>query len=827
MSSSKRLGLGLLLVSLATASLVAQRVGVLGNGAPRAGTVTPATTEPPLTPNTPSPADFAGNVAITSTLTWLASGATTYDVYFGTSPTPPNVATGQTSASYAPGTLSNNTLYYWYIIAKNSAGNTTGPTWRFTTIAASPPVPDAPNTPSPSNGASGVSLTPALTWVANGATTYDVYFGTASNPPLLVSAQSGATYGPSTLANSMVYYWKIVARNATGTTTGPIWSFTTLAATPPPPATPNSPSPTDFSSGISINPTLTWSSSGATTYDVYFSTSTNPGLVVSGQSSASYAPGPLANSTTYYWKIVSHNTGGAATGSIWRFSTISATTSGLLQSTNFTYMGAFYIPAGCGNFFQGGNGLAYRTAAEGGPSLYISSLYDGSSTNDDNFVAEIGIPALVITGDTSPTGVTGLNPATCIQTAQSITNGHMEQINNQPDHYVPGGLMVYNGRLFSTNYVYYDGGYTVQKSHFVHSKTLSNNTGAGGPYQVGTLDAPSGASGWLTGNHPAGLVAGGMVPIPTAWQSSLGGPALTGTWGIGIIGRSSDGPCASVFDPDQLGVTTPVVATPVVCYPHGPGHWLETYSTGQLNTYYNLATQTNSGQMAFPTGYDSLLFFGSFASGDWWYGYGSSTAYGTFSTVDDAIASGSNASTDSTGQWVTFPGVNLSGLDLNTYRVRLDSQTTPNIWTDLSHPGVTDILAIDAANFKVQVKNAFTPNLTSQAYHLGKLKGVDQTDQNQGPHGPPYKLYVYAYNANDLLAVKNGIRQPWDILPYAVWNWSLPYQNASPANVAEAGVNTNRPLGVAYDSSAQRIYIAQFMGDYRSYYPVIHVFDIH
>src|SRR5207248_5447215 len=97
-----------------------------------------------------------------------------------------------------------------------------------------PTPPGAPGSPNPGNGATGVSTSATVSWVAAGATSYDVSFGT-SNPPSLVSSdQAQTTYNPATLANNTTYFWQIVARNSAGSTTGPVWSFTTAAAAPPP-----------------------------------------------------------------------------------------------------------------------------------------------------------------------------------------------------------------------------------------------------------------------------------------------------------------------------------------------------------------------------------------------------------------------------------------------------------------------------------------------------------------------------------------------------------------------------------------------------------------
>jgi PLD-like domain len=191
--------------------------------------VSVATAVAPGAPGSPSPANGATGVAATPTLTWTASGATSYDVKFGTTNPPASVSSNQPAASYTPATLANNTQYFWQIVARNASGTTAGPVWSFTTAAA-PTPPSTPASPSPANNATGVSTTPTLTWASSGATSYDVKFGTTNPPPVVSSSQPGASYSPSTLLTSKKYFWQIVARNGAGTTSGPVWSFTTAAA---------------------------------------------------------------------------------------------------------------------------------------------------------------------------------------------------------------------------------------------------------------------------------------------------------------------------------------------------------------------------------------------------------------------------------------------------------------------------------------------------------------------------------------------------------------------------------------------------------------------
>ncbi len=102
-------------------------------------------TAAPLTAYNPNPADKAKWVATNADLSWSA-GATgiKHDVYFGTDQTAVANGTGgtlkssqQTKATYDPGTLVQDTTYYWRIDEYDSGGaKYPGKVWSFTTIGA-------------------------------------------------------------------------------------------------------------------------------------------------------------------------------------------------------------------------------------------------------------------------------------------------------------------------------------------------------------------------------------------------------------------------------------------------------------------------------------------------------------------------------------------------------------------------------------------------------------------------------------------------------------------------------------------------------------------
>ncbi|HXN47204.1 MAG TPA: hypothetical protein VN893_11225, partial [Bryobacteraceae bacterium] len=263
-------------------------------------------------PGLTAPANGAVGVSWTPTLSWTAaSGATSYDVRFGTS-SPPPLATNVTTTSYLPGTLTPGTTYYWQVTAKNGGGVVPSATWSFTTQLAPPTV------VAPENGAMGVSLAPTLSWSGSiGAATYDVYLGTSPSPPLVASTTE-TNYAAGSLASGVLYYWRVVA-NGSGSSTSVTWSFTTQVGAP------SLVSPANGAIGVSLAPTLTWNAAtGASSYDVYFGTEAAPPLVTN-TTGTSYTPTVLNAGALYFWRVVARDSGSASSSATWSFTTAGTT----------------------------------------------------------------------------------------------------------------------------------------------------------------------------------------------------------------------------------------------------------------------------------------------------------------------------------------------------------------------------------------------------------------------------------------------------------------------------------------------------------------------
>ena len=175
----------------------------------------------------------------------------------------------QDNTETLPLTLAASTTYYLRVYGYN------GSTVSFTISLTGPfPIPICSTTPVPTNAATEVPTLQQLSWAAaSGATSYDVYFGTATNPPLVANVTS-TSYNPGTLTGGTTYYWKIVPKNASGSATGcSVWTFSTISC------------PGGLGTGVN-NITLPYTATGLSTCgDVNDITSTNVAAVCADPSS--------------------------------------------------------------------------------------------------------------------------------------------------------------------------------------------------------------------------------------------------------------------------------------------------------------------------------------------------------------------------------------------------------------------------------------------------------------------------------------------------------------------------------------------------------------
>jgi hypothetical protein len=87
----------------------------------------------------------------------------------------------------------------------------------------------------------------------------------------------------------------------------------------------------------------------------------------------------------------------------------------------------------------------------------------------------------------------------------------------------------------------------------------------------------------------------------------------------------------------------------------------------------------------------------------------------------------------------------------------------------------------------------------------------DPASQYKGEHSFPYEIRVWAYDAIDLAKVRQGMMQPWQVRPYAVWQ------------LTDISANGYSAIGgAAFDPTTGRLYVTTRYNDH----PRVHVYQV-
>lgn len=189
-------------------------------------------------------------------------------------------------------------------------------------------IPPVPSLVSPTNGATGISATPTLTWnISTGATSYRLQVTLANGNVVFDTSGIIVTFKQvSGLQNNTTYYWRVNATNSSGTSDwSSTWNFTTITGAPT--IAPVLNSPTNEITNVVINPTLLWNSvAGATSYEVQVSSGPNgSGNIIFNQSVSglSAMPTGILCGSTYHWRVRAANSAGNGPwSSSWSFTTV-------------------------------------------------------------------------------------------------------------------------------------------------------------------------------------------------------------------------------------------------------------------------------------------------------------------------------------------------------------------------------------------------------------------------------------------------------------------------------------------------------------------------
>ncbi|MEI7891260.1 MAG: IPT/TIG domain-containing protein [bacterium] len=485
----------------------------------------------------------------------------------------------------------------------------------------------------------------------------------------------------------------------------------------------------------------------------------------------------------------------------------------LLQQSDLEYLGAFRVPKGKYGASTGSASLSYG----GGPIAYNKMNDSLFMYGQGKLLLEISIPQIL-----NSTNMNALNTSNVLQPSVDIADGNWNNVGTAfapiGNGAIPRGLLSWNGKLLGSTSGVYDADNQQVYSHFLANNNWSTDTGFSGFYKLTNEPIASII-------NRAGFLAGFMGDIPASWQGALGGTVLTGEKTLSIIGRSSFGPAAFVFNPADMGVIDPIQASGLMYYP-ATHPTLGQYTTDSINPVFNRATQISG--LVFPEGSSSVLFFGSTGLGSSCYGEGTSTLAldNTFAneTVTNSVSS---LTLDTTSKTIQIP----SGLStaVGAYiMLKPTANLTYHIYgTITAYNGTT--LSLDVITGGIMGSGSYS----DWEVHLATSSGLnsvrycyDPTSTNKGDHAYPYAYYVWAYDANDFLKVKNGTinlstgqaYKPWEILPYGTWQLDFPF-----------AIEYKDILGAAYDSSTQRLFLSEKYGDHPNGsepFPLVQVYHL-
>jgi hypothetical protein len=303
-----------------------------------------------------TPADSAEVTTITPLLDWASASdpdpidTVRYTLYFDTPDPGVTIVSVDTATSYQVSTsLSDNTTYYWKVVANDLNGASTENTGGYHSfrVNTANDLPGDFALLSPENGSMVTDLTPTLHWEepddpddgrsntgmnhllaeilssdrtnSRSITSYHVYLDTTSGlTGVIPDTVSTNSYTPtSDLLEDALYYWKVAAvDNDGGTTESSTWSFWTNNANSSPAAFTLLTPTADEETGLT--PTFSWTASSDTDlYDVLgytLSYGSDPSSLtdVSTNSELTYTPETdLTDNTNYVWQVTATDQSGA------------------------------------------------------------------------------------------------------------------------------------------------------------------------------------------------------------------------------------------------------------------------------------------------------------------------------------------------------------------------------------------------------------------------------------------------------------------------------------------------------------------------------------
>lgn len=273
----------------------------------------------------------------------------------------------------------------------------------------------------------------------------------------------------------------------------------------------------------------------------------------------------------------------------------------LVTDANVSYVGAFRIPAAAWLSFVNPDTapLAYNAATN---TLFMVGTSDAAGTP---VAIEMTIPALTDIIDGSEDK---LKFATLVQGPKDPTNGQMSQIcpgGACDNRKIFGGLLVANGQLYLTAYIYYDANCAQAVSLGSRHLNLGDTSFSGWNAVQGGTQIPTG-------------YLGAIPAIPTSLQTALRGDAFVGQMGIPIITCNSMGPSMVTFQTKDVTSPPHTPANPMPAtlqFKYDTDHpTLGMWGAGVGVYQYYGSADVGPGGAVIPSNFTSLLHIRAFGA---------------------------------------------------------------------------------------------------------------------------------------------------------------------------------------------------------------------
>lgn len=222
--------------------------------------------QPPDTPLLLTPSDNSTDLSVQPLFEWSNVAADTYRLQVSgssdfTNPVADFQNLGGTSSQVE--NLDYGSSYFWRVQAVNADGESDwSDVWSFTTRDEPLSPPGEPTPVSPSDGATGISVNPAISW--NGsedAESYRLQLSLTSNfsPVVDLEDLSGTSAQVENLSYETTYFWRVQAVNSAGESNwSELQSFTTREEPVVPPSVPELVSPANDATGVALNLNFSW-----------------------------------------------------------------------------------------------------------------------------------------------------------------------------------------------------------------------------------------------------------------------------------------------------------------------------------------------------------------------------------------------------------------------------------------------------------------------------------------------------------------------------------------------------------------------------------------